>query len=92
MADGDGGFNCCGDGQPDGEQACECIKQDLEHRVIPCGSRKMAGQERTYRTTTSLWLSRTDFMLWSKKEGLQVDPICWFTEMRHGPIPPDVKP
>ena len=40
MADGDEGFNCCGDvGQPG-----------------------------------------------------EVDPICWFTEMGHGPIPPDVKP
>jgi len=102
----DEGFNCCGDagnassacgcgctgeaGERTGEQACECINQDLAERVIPCGSRKMVGQERVYRTTTSLWLSRSEFMAWSKKQGREVDPICWFTEMGHGPAPADV--
>lgn len=83
-------FGCCG-GQTSGEQACECIKQDLAHRVIPTGSRKLAGQEREYCTTTSLWLTRQAFKAWSKREGREVDPIVWFTEMGHGPIPNDVK-
>lgn len=83
-------FGCCG-GQASGEQACECIKQDLPHRVIPCGTRKLAGQEREYRTTTNQWLTRQAFIAWSKDEGLEVDPIVWFTEMGHGPVPQDVK-
>lgn len=95
---GDSGASgdACGCGNGDcgaertGEQACECIKQDLAERVIPCGTRKMAGQERVYRTTTQLWLTRSEFMAWSKKEGREVDPICWFTEMGHGPIPADI--
>jgi len=83
-------FGCCG-GQPSGEQACECIKQDLAHRVIPTGSHKLAGQEREYSTTTNLWLTRQAFKAWSKNEGREVDPIIWFTEMGHGPIPEDVR-
>jgi len=67
-------FGCCG-GQPSGEQACECIKQDLAHRVIPTGSHKLAGQEREYSTTTNLWLTRQAFKAWSKNEGREVDPI-----------------
>jgi len=84
-------FGCCG-GQPSGEQACECIKQDLAHRVIPTGTRKLAGQGREYSTTTSQWLTRQAFKAWSKNEGKEVDPIVWFTEMGHGPIPEDVTP
>ena len=84
-------FGCCG-GQPSGEQACECIKQDLEHRVIPTGSIKLAGQERLYITTTQVRLTRQAFKAWSKNEGREVDPIIWFTEMGHGPVPEDVTP
>lgn len=74
-----------------GEQACECIEQDVGHRVIPCGTIKLAGQERRYRTTTNLLLTRDEFLEWSEAQGSKVDPIVWFTEMGHGPIPPDVK-
>ena len=83
-------FGCCG-GQASGEQACECIEQDLQHRVIPSGTWKPVGQERLYRTTTQKWLSRVEFIAWSKEQGKEVDPIIWFTEMGHGPVPPDVK-
>jgi hypothetical protein len=73
---------CCSE-EITGEQACECIKQDLEHRVIPTGTIKLAGQERLFITTTGLRLTRAAFMAWSKAEGLEVDPIVWFTEMGH---------
>ncbi|OPY56376.1 MAG: hypothetical protein A4E49_00242 [Methanosaeta sp. PtaU1.Bin112] len=82
-------FGCC---QNSATQACECIKQDLAHRVIPTGSRKLVGQEREYCTTTNKWLTRQAFKAWSKNEGREVDPIIWFTEMGHGPIPEDVTP
>jgi len=78
----------CKDGTSD--QACGCIPQDLEHRVMPTGSFKPVGQERRYITTTGKRLTRKDFMEWSRKEGAQVDPIVWFTEMGHGPVPDDV--
>jgi len=81
-------FNCCDEGA---EQACECIEQDLEHRVIPTGTLKLAGQERLYITTTALRLTRQAFLAWSQAEGKEVDPIIWFTEMGHGPIPIDVE-
>lgn len=90
MANEDEGFGCCG-ASPTGAQAAECIVQDLVERVIPCGTRKPAGQERLYRTTTQLWLTRLAFIAWSKKQGKGVDPICWFTEMGHGPVPDDVQ-
>ena len=80
-------FNCCDEGA---EQACECIEQDLEHRVIPTGTLKLAGQERYYVTTTNLRLTREAFKAWSRAEGKEVDPIVWFTEMGHGPVPDDV--
>jgi hypothetical protein len=41
MANEDEGFNCCGE-SPTGAQAAECIAQDLEDRIIPCGTRKPA--------------------------------------------------
>jgi hypothetical protein len=103
MADGKG-FNCCGDkpragteevedcgcgASQTGDQAAECIVQDMEERIIPCGTRKMAGQMRQYKTTTGAWFSRMGFMNWSKKQGYELDPICWFTEMGHGPVPAD---
>jgi len=81
-------FNCCDEGA---EQACECIEQDLEHRVIPTGTLKLAGQERLYITTTALRLTRQAFLAWSRAEGKEVDPIIWFTEIGHGPIPIDVE-
>lgn len=84
-----GSDNCIPD--MTGEQACECIEQDLGHRVIPCGTIKLAGQERRYRTTTNLLLTRDEFLEWSALQGSKVDPIVWFTEMGHGPISPDVK-
>jgi hypothetical protein len=84
------GFDCASCTEGSGAEAAECIVQDLEHRVIPTGTRKLAGQERQYRTTLQKWLTREEFIVWSKKQGLQVDPICWFTEMGHGPIPADV--
>lgn len=86
-------FNCCSGscGGNSGEQACECLKQDLAHRVIPAGTRKLAGQGREYRTTTGLWLTRSAFIDWSKNEGKQVDPIIWYTEMGH-PMPKDLEP
>jgi len=90
MAEDD--FNCCncaGEGLS-GEQACECIDQDLAHRIIPCGTRKLAGQEREYRTTKGLWLTRQAFKNWSAGVGREVDPVVWFTEMGH-PTPEDVK-
>jgi len=80
-------FNCCDEGA---EQVCECIEQDLEHRVIPTGTLKLAGQERYYVTTTNLRLTREAFKAWSRAEGKEVDPIVWFTEMGHGPVPDDV--
>lgn len=85
----DEGFNCCG-GSESGEQACECLKQELAYRIIPAGTRKLAGQEREYRTTTGLWLTRQGFKDWSKAEGKELDPIVWFTDMNHA-IPEDVK-
>jgi hypothetical protein len=51
----------------------------------------MAGQEREYRTTTQQWLTRLAFIAWSKGQGKELDPICWFTEMGHGPVPADVQ-
>ena len=81
-------FNCCD--EPSGEQACECLVQDLGHRVIPQGTIKLAGQERRYATTTNLQLTRGEFKAWSKAEGREVDPIVWWTEMGHGQIPDDV--
>lgn len=83
------GFNCCG-GEEFGEQACECLPQELGHRVLPCGTRKLAGQERQYKTTGNEWLTRKEFITWSTAEGRGVDPVVWFTEMGHGPIPSDV--
>lgn len=88
------GFGCCDDcAGPglSGAQAAECIPQKVEERVIPCGTRKPVGQERLYMTTTSQWLTRAEFKKWSRKEGKEVDPVIWFTEMGHGPIPADVK-
>ena len=82
-------FNCCD--EPSGEQACECLEQDLGHRVIPCGTIKLAGQERRYKTTTNLLLTRAEFKEWSRSEGREVDPVVYFTEMGHGPIPDDIK-
>ena len=100
----DEGFNCCGqsavpeDAKEDcdcvgrtAEQAGGCIVQNLEDRIIPCGTRKMAGQEREYRTTTQQWLTRLAFIAWSKDQGKELDPICWFSEMGHGPVPADVQ-
>ena len=81
-------FDCCNEAT--GEQACECLEQDLEHRIIPQGTLKLAGQERYYVTTTNLRLTREAFKAWSRAEGKEVDPIVWFTEMGHGPIPDDV--
>ena len=81
-------FDCCNEAA--GEQACECLEQDLGHRVIPQGTIKLAGQERRYTTTTNLQLTREEFKAWSRAEGREVDPIVWFTEMGHGPVPDDV--
>ena len=81
-------FDCCNEAT--GEQACECLEQDLGHRVIPQGTIKLAGQERRYTTTTNLQLTRGEFKAWSLAEGREVDPIVWFTEMGHGPVPDDV--
>ena len=67
-----------------------CIPQDVEHRVIPQGTIKLAGQARLYITTTGKRLTRAKFKKWSKGQGIEVDPIVWFTEMGHGPIPDDV--
>lgn len=64
--------------------------QELGHRVLPCGTRKLAGQEREYKTTGNEWLTRKEFIAWSTAEGRGVDPVVWFTEMGHGPIPEDV--
>ncbi|NPV63670.1 MAG: hypothetical protein HPY61_13785 [Methanotrichaceae archaeon] len=83
------GFGCCG-GEGSGEQACECLPQELGHRVIPCGTRKLAGQERQYKNTTNQWLTRKEFVDWSTEQGKTVDPVIWFTDMGHGPIPGDV--
>ncbi len=89
----DDGFGCCDcGGNSSADQACECIDQEVAHRVIPTGTRKLAGQGREYRTTTQLWLSREEFKAWAKKQGKEVDPVVWFTEMGHGPVPEDVKP
>ncbi len=90
----DKGFGCCdcGGDTASGDEACECSEQELEHKVIPCGTRKLVGQGRQYRTTTQRWLSREEFKAWSKELGREVDPIVWFTEMGHGPVPEDVKP
>jgi len=87
-------FDCCG---PTDEQSGEqdfdgCIPQDLEMRVTPNGTRLMAvDRERMYRTGDgNLWFSRLDYKAWSLKQGLEVDPIIWYTRMGH-PMPPDVK-
>ena len=90
MANEDEGFGCCG-ASPTGAQAAECIVQDLDERVIPCGTRKMAGQARQYKTTTGAWFVRIGFQNWSRKQGREIDPIIWFTEMGHGPVPNDVQ-
>lgn len=82
-------FDCCN--EPTGAQACECLEQDLGHRVIPQGTVKLAGQDRQYKTTTNVLLTRDEYIAWSRAEGREVDPIVWFTEMGHGPIPEDVK-
>jgi hypothetical protein len=86
-------FDCCGstDEQPDDQDFDGCIPQDLEMRVTPNGTRLLAvDRERMYRTGDgSLWLSRLDYKAWSLKQGLEVDPIIWFTRMGH-PLPPDV--
>lgn len=90
--DEDKGFGCCDcGGEASEDESSECIDQDLAHRVIPCGTRKLAGQGRQYRTTTGKWLSREEFKAWAKEQGIEVDPIVWFTEMGHGPVPEDVK-
>lgn len=93
MDDKEKGFGCCDCAGPgnSGEQACECIQQPVGDRVIPVGTIKRAGQERRYKTTTNLELTREEFKQWSKEQGREVDPVCWFTEMGHGPIPADVK-
>lgn len=83
------GFGCCS-GEQSGEQACECLPQELETRVIPCGTRKPVGQERQYKSTSNAWLTRKQFIDWSTEQGKAVDPVIWFTEMGHGPIPEDV--
>jgi hypothetical protein len=67
-----------------------CIPQDLEHRIIPQGTIKNAGQERLYITTTGKRLTRKKFIKWTKAQGKALDPVCWFTEMGHGPVPDDV--
>lgn len=86
------GFGCCDDEGPSGEQACECISQALEDRVTPNGSRFLAvDKERMYKTGDgTLWLSREDYKAWSREQGLETDPIVWFTRMGH-PLPPDVR-
>jgi hypothetical protein len=85
------GFGCCsGEGNGSGEQACECLPQELENRIIPCGTRKLAGQERQFKTTSNVWLTRKQFIDWSTEQGKGIDPVIWFTEMGHGPIPADV--
>lgn len=83
------GFECCSEDEG-GERACECLPLDLGHRVIPCGTQKLAGQERQYKNTSNDWLTRKEFIDWSTEQGKAVDPIVWFTEMGHGPIPTDV--
>jgi hypothetical protein len=82
-------IGCCNE-EESGEQACECTLQELGHRVIPCGTRKLAGQEREYKATTNEWLTRKEFIDWATKQGKAIDPVVWFTEMGHGPIPDDV--
>jgi hypothetical protein len=86
-------FDCCGPtDEQSGEQACECLPQDLEMQVTPNGMRLLAvDRERMYRTGDgSLWLSRLEYRDWSLELGLEVDPVIWYTRMCH-PLPPDVK-
>ena len=87
------GFGCCGNGQLSGEQACECLPQDLEDQVTPNGTRFLAvDKERMYRTGDGKhWLTREAYKTWSRELGLEVDPVIWFTRMGHGPLPSDVK-
>jgi hypothetical protein len=93
MSDSGKDFGCCDcGGNSSADESCECIDQDLGHRVIPCGTQKLVGQERQYKTTTNQWFSREEFKAWSKEQGREVDPIIWFTEMGHGPVPADVTP
>jgi len=88
------GFNCCGE-DAESEEACGCLPQPLEDLVTPCGTRFLAADsERMYRTgeTSNRWLSRKDYLAWSKEQGLEVDPIVWYTRMGHWPIPEDALP
>jgi hypothetical protein len=83
--------DCCGN-ELSGEQACECLPQALEDKVTPNGTRLLAvDKERMYRTGDgNLWLAREEYKAWSRKLGMEVDPVVWFTRMGHA-LPPDVK-
>jgi len=68
------------------------------HNVAPVGTIKEVGMPRLYRNEDSQLLTREQYKEWSKSvvkelsgEDREVDPIIWFTEMGHGPLPSDVK-
>ena len=58
-----------------GAQACRMYASRPRDRVIPVGTSKRAGQERRYKTTTNLELTREEFKQWSKEQGREVDPV-----------------
>ena len=90
MANEDEGFNCCG-ASPTGAQAAECIVQNLEDRIIPCGTRKTSRPGEALQNDYSAVAYQAGIHSLVKKQGKGVDPICWFTEMGHGPVPADVQ-
>jgi hypothetical protein len=88
-------FDCCESDLPDeGADPCACIPPPLEVQLTPSGTRLLAvDPERMYRPGTGdKWLSRNEYMDWSRSLGWEVDPIIWFTRMGHWPIPEDVLP
>ncbi len=85
-------FGCCGQDEPIKTDGGGCIPQPPEIRIIPDGTRKLAGMEREYRTGDgSEWLTREVYKQWSAQLGREIDPLrAWYLEMGHPPDP-DVK-
>lgn len=66
--------------------------ENLGKAPQPVGTKKEAGMPRMFKNTASKWLSRDEFKAWTLEQfGREVDPIIWYTEMGHGPVPADME-